>query len=283
MLVPVQSPNAPATIATPGPAVAPRRIAVAAALAAPAAMAPTARQGDTRAGPGGRYPDTMTASEPAMADAASQRYRKSSPVLMARTNPKSTGTAARSTATGAAAGVAVSRSHRSLGKPGERSRLGRERRSLSCTQWRKMNGAGSDWVSGFERRLPQPQHLMFHGLEVDNHAPHPRRRCHVEVVAMSAKASMTVPMNVRPERIHVQELTQRAAPDVDVAKTRIQNAQSRTVRHKYCFWSKAGRQVSEIDSNVSVWFLKSATHEWQGILIADDRKRPRHTSRPWID
>ena len=56
VLIPVQSPNAPATIATPGPAVAPRRMAVAAAQPAPAAMAPTARPGDTRAGLGARYP-----------------------------------------------------------------------------------------------------------------------------------------------------------------------------------------------------------------------------------
>ena len=56
MLAPVQSPNAPATIATPGPAVAPRKMAVAAAQPAPAAMAPTARPRDTRVGLGQARP-----------------------------------------------------------------------------------------------------------------------------------------------------------------------------------------------------------------------------------
>ena len=41
--------NAPATIATPGPAVAPRKMAVAAAQPAPAAMAPTRTPQETRA------------------------------------------------------------------------------------------------------------------------------------------------------------------------------------------------------------------------------------------
>ena len=79
-------------------AVAPSKMAAAAAHAAPAATAPAARPGETRAGPAALSPVTMTTSEPRMAAAASQRYRKSSPVLMARTNPKITGVAARSAA-----------------------------------------------------------------------------------------------------------------------------------------------------------------------------------------
>jgi len=59
---------------------------------------------------------------------------------------------------------------------------------------------------------------------------------------------------------------------VNVAKPWIQNAQSRTVRHKYCFWTETGRQVSEIDSDVGVGFLKSATHEWHRILITNEPK-----------
>jgi hypothetical protein len=63
--------------------------------------------------------------------------------------------------------------------------------------------AGSIWLLSFEPRLLQHKHLMLQAFKVDNHGPHPRRRCHVEMVAMSAETSMTVPMNVRPKRIRV--------------------------------------------------------------------------------
>ena len=92
-----------------------------------------------------------------------------------------------------------------------------------------MNGVGSIWMLAFEFRLTQGDHLMSQSLKVNNHASHPCSRCHVEVVALSAEAGVTVPMNVRPERIRVEELTQRTAPDLNVANTGIQNAQCRTV------------------------------------------------------
>jgi hypothetical protein len=96
-LAPLQSPNAIDTIATPGPAVAPRRRAVAAAPENPAATAPNARSRETRAAPDAPRPRAITAIEPRSAAAANQRYRRSSPVLTARMSPKVTGTAARST------------------------------------------------------------------------------------------------------------------------------------------------------------------------------------------
>ena len=58
-------------------------------------------------------------------------------------------------------------------------------------------------VLGIGHRLLQPKQLMLQGHKIDNHAPHPSRRCHVEMVAVSAEASMAVTMNVRPDRIRV--------------------------------------------------------------------------------
>jgi hypothetical protein len=59
---------------------------------------------------------------------------------------------------------------------------------------------------GFESRLFQPKHLMLKGFKIDNHGPLPRCRCHIEMVAVSAKASVAMTMNVRPERIRLEEL-----------------------------------------------------------------------------
>src|SRR5687767_1908565 len=111
---------------------------------------------------------------------------------------------------------------------------------------------------------------MFHGRKVDNHAPHPRGRCHVEVVALAAEAGMTMPMNMRPEWIRFKELTQRVAPDVSVVQSGIQNAHRRTVRNEDCLQIEMGTQISEIDSDVAVRFFESATHKGQGVLITNE-------------
>lgn len=58
-------------------------------------------------------------------------------------------------------------------------------------------------VLRFEPRLPQADQLMLESFKIDNHGSHPRGRCHIEMVAMSTEASMTVTMNVRPKRIPV--------------------------------------------------------------------------------
>jgi hypothetical protein len=99
-LVPVQSPKAMATTATPGPAVAPRRNAVTAAQVAPAATAANARQRNTYVGTDAPRPSRVaTVQEPKSDAPDSQRYRKSSPVLTARMSPNVTGTMVRSAET----------------------------------------------------------------------------------------------------------------------------------------------------------------------------------------
>jgi hypothetical protein len=62
-------------------------------------------------------------------------------------------------------------------------------------------------IPSVQARLLESMHLMLQGVKVDDHAPHPRRRCHVEMVAVPAEARMAVTMNVGPARIGLQELT----------------------------------------------------------------------------
>jgi hypothetical protein len=89
-LIPLHNPKPSATIARPGPAVAPCAMAAAPADAVPAATAATARPADT----GAPRPSLTATLDPASAAAASQMYRRSWPrVLIARMSAKITGTA----------------------------------------------------------------------------------------------------------------------------------------------------------------------------------------------
>lgn len=59
---------------------------------------------------------------------------------------------------------------------------------------------------------------------------------------------------------------------MNVSKARIKNAEGRTMGHKYGLWTKPGRKLSKIASNISVWFFERAAHEWQGVLVTYKRK-----------
>jgi hypothetical protein len=96
VLVPVQSPNAMATIASPGPGDAPSSTAVTAAQRAPRATAISARSHTCDRSDEPRPSRDAAIQEPKSDAPASQRYRRSEPVLTARMSPNSTGITARS-------------------------------------------------------------------------------------------------------------------------------------------------------------------------------------------
>ena len=42
--------------------------------------------------------------------------------------------------------------------------------------------------------------------------------------------------------------------------------------HKHGFWTESDGQLSKIGSNIGVWFFKRSAHEWEGVLITNERK-----------